>query len=60
MERINQQVRHAHSITGCSTFLCLKYRGANPYCSLKCTVDSECGEVLSISGDCQILQVTQI
>ena len=40
---------------GCSTFLCLKYRGANPYCSLKCTSDSECdgGACCPLVGDCQ-------
>ena len=40
---------------GCSTFLCLKYRGANPYCSLKCAADSECdgGKCCPLVGDCQ-------
>ena len=28
---------------GCSTFLCLKYRGSNPYCSMRCQTNSDCG-----------------
>lgn len=39
---------------GCSTFLCLKYRGSNPYCSLRCQSSSECGGGVCcpLVGDC--------
>lgn len=42
----------------CSTFLCLKYRGSNPYCSLKCNSNSECdgGVCCPLVGDCQAQQ----
>jgi hypothetical protein len=43
---------------GCSTFLCLKYRGANPYCSLRCQSSGECdgGVCCPLVGDCRASQ----
>jgi len=40
---------------GCDTFLCLKYRGANPYCSLRCQTSAECGGGVCcpLVGDCR-------
>ena len=40
---------------GCSTFLCLKYRGASPYCSMRCESSAECdgGVCCPLLGDCQ-------
>ena len=40
---------------GCQTFLCLKYRGAQPYCSLKCQTSNECsgGVCCPLLGDCR-------
>ena len=40
---------------GCQTFLCLKYRGAQPYCSLKCENSSQCsgGVCCPRLGDCR-------
>ena len=39
---------------GCSTFLCLKYRGSSPYCSLRCESDAQCdgGKCCPLVGDC--------
>ncbi len=43
---------------GCSTFLCLKYRGSNPYCSLRCQNSSDCdgGVCCPLIGDCRANQ----
>lgn len=42
---------------GCDTFLCLKYRGANPYCSQRCQDDTACsgGHCCPLSGDCKAI-----
>ena len=43
---------------GCSTFLCLKYRDSNPYCSLRCQNSSQCdgGVCCPLVGDCNAQQ----
>lgn len=40
---------------GCDTFLCLKYRGGNPYCSLRCNTSADCGDGICcpLVGDCR-------
>ena len=40
---------------GCDTFLCLKYRGGNPYCSMRCTTSADCGDGVCcpLVGDCR-------
>ena len=45
---------------GCSTFLCLKYRGSNPYCSLRCQSSAECGGGVCcpLVGDCRANQAS--
>lgn len=45
---------------GCETFLCLKYRGSKPYCSLRCQDDSVCdgGFCCPLFGDCNTVQAS--